>query len=255
MSKSLEAEIQALEQRLGVVPMYRRRRRSQPILEEEVLEEPIVEEEEMGLEEEIAQLEDQLSQDEDIMEYAQDESPLETQEELEDIAEDIVDEDADVIEESVGEGDIGLLESGEDQNTKISRQLIRLAEMLESQTEEEEAEIAQDEEPVGELMHQDLDVVEKIVDSPSTDSGEGGDVLPVVKEETEVSEKDVTASDEIKYASRLKEASHRLDRVSSYLEKKGGKWVKIAYRLDKLADAIDGERRVVAKRVASRLVS
>lgn len=38
---------------------------------------------------------------------------------------------------------------------------------------------------------------------------------------------------------KLKEASMRLDRVAEALEAKGGKWVKYAYRIDKLADMID----------------
>jgi len=44
----------------------------------------------------------------------------------------------------------------------------------------------------------------------------------------------VKASD---YASRLKSASERLDKVADYLEKNGRK--ELAFRIDKIADAID----------------
>lgn len=54
---------------------------------------------------------------------------------------------------------------------------------------------------------------------------------------TEDSVSDVVASD---YSSRLAEASRRLDRVASYLEKSGQ--VRLAYRIDRLADALDSEK-------------
>lgn len=41
------------------------------------------------------------------------------------------------------------------------------------------------------------------------------------------------------YMGRMKEASFRLDRVASYLEKHGK--VKLAYRIDRLADAVDAQ--------------
>lgn len=59
---------------------------------------------------------------------------------------------------------------------------------------------------------------------------------------TEDTTKDVVASD---YIGRLNEASARLDRVAAYLEK-GGQ-TKLAYRIDRLADALDSERARLSK--------
>jgi hypothetical protein len=71
------------------------------------------------------------------------------------------------------------------------------------------------------------------------------DFLDEVEEEvgadnisTEDTTKDVVASEG--YAARLAEASARLDRVASFVEKQGQ--VKLAYRLDRLADILDAER-------------
>jgi hypothetical protein len=47
------------------------------------------------------------------------------------------------------------------------------------------------------------------------------------------------------YVGRLTEASRRLDRVASYLEKTGQ--VKLAFRVDRLADALDSERSRLSK--------
>jgi len=59
---------------------------------------------------------------------------------------------------------------------------------------------------------------------------------------TEDTTKDVVASE---YVGRLSEASSRLDRVASYLEKNGQ--VKLAFRIDRLADALDAERSRLSK--------
>lgn len=50
---------------------------------------------------------------------------------------------------------------------------------------------------------------------------------------------------------RYMEASRRLDRVAEALEAKGGKFVKFAYRIDKIADAVDREIRQI-KRASRR---
>ena len=60
----------------------------------------------------------------------------------------------------------------------------------------------------------------------------------------EVGAEDIATHDSVKEVTasrvdRLKEASMRLDRVASYLERKGQ--VKLAYRIDRLADALDME--------------
>jgi hypothetical protein len=60
---------------------------------------------------------------------------------------------------------------------------------------------------------------------------------------TEDSTKDVVASQA--YAARLAEASARLDRVASFVEKQGNK--RLAYRLDRLADIVDSERSKLSK--------
>lgn len=59
----------------------------------------------------------------------------------------------------------------------------------------------------------------------------GADNIP-----TNESTKDVVA-----YDARLAEASARLDRVASYVEKQGDK--RLAFRLDRMADMIDQERK------------
>jgi len=154
--------------------------------------------------------------------------------ELEKEAEKIESEDEKVIKDSNEEvtdvNDYG----NEDLNTKVSRQLLQLAAAITNPVEDG-------------FIDQDFDEVEKLFNvQDETDSGPDGDVLPVVDKNTDVDESDVG------YTARLKEASYRLDRVCNYLEKKGGKWIKVAFRLDKLNNVIDGERERVAKRIASR---
>jgi len=61
------------------------------------------------------------------------------------------------------------------------------------------------------------------------------DSLTEVEEEADSSVP--TVEPKSAYTARLKEASLRLDRVASYLEKHGK--IKMAYRIDKLADAVD----------------
>lgn len=100
------------------------------------------------------------------------------------------------------------------------------------------------------LLWQDHDAVEELMGvSGLTDNGDsdGGDVLA-----SDVAETDVGDSDII-YAKNLKEAQDRLNRVAGELESRGGKWVKLAYRLDQFGDAIQSRRGKIAKRIASRL--
>jgi len=82
------------------------------------------------------------------------------------------------------------------------------------------------------LIWDDFDEVEKEIGGPEEKPEKP---LDVVKDSTKFNESEYVT------ASRLKEASRRLDRVAAALESKGGKWVKYAYRIDKLADMLDAE--------------
>ena len=242
--RSIESEIVALERRLGM-------RKAQPVLLDEEVLEPDLMEEDLDVELEEPMMDEDLidedvmmpmSQDEDedliAMLYSSDEDDDELrfadeQDDLEKEAETITKEDDKVIEDS--NDTITVPTAGEDQNTKVSRQLLNLARQLEAADEGVEDTISQ---PFAEV--ENLEDVED-----ETESSKEGDVLPVAEK------KKRKASEDRAYFSRLREASWRLDRVSNVLEKKGGNWKRLAFRLDQLADTIDSERRVVAKRIAS----
>ncbi len=90
------------------------------------------------------------------------------------------------------------------------------------------------------------DILDSIVSS-ETEPGIEDEITQDYLEEVsdEIGVDDISTEDsmievpETGYTARLKEASRRLDRVASYLEKSGQ--VKLAFRLDRLADALDSE--------------
>ncbi len=293
MDKELQREIRALERRLAededleTLESANEETDEMPVAEEEVDEVPVADEEEdidqqiRALEKQIAEVENEeetpVAAEDDSMETnieelgeqtAEDDDDLskeiaaleedlktasedETEDKTEEIVKGITDEELKGMADKTSLEDNAKIEDSfvdpsvhagfnveEDQNTKISKALIHLAGELVNPTEDKGKGI----------LWQDKDVVEKLMGvKDKTDSGPGGDMLPVVQDNTTFTEGDYI------YATRLKEASQRLDRVASFLEGKGGRWSKVAYRIDKISDAIDGQRKVLAKRIASKI--
>ena len=96
------------------------------------------------------------------------------------------------------------------------------------------------------LLWQDNDAVADLLGVGGL-TDDDGDILDADIVETDVGDSDII------YAKNLKEAQDRLNRVAGELENRGGKWVKLAYRLDQFGDAIQNRRSKIAKRIASRL--
>jgi len=249
MRRTVQEEIQALEKRLGT---FSDDDELDVDLVEEELEPMDVEEPVDDLDDEIAALSEELeeeeyleepieSMDEMSMEYASEEDDLESEIDImlkrlsEDQDAELESEAQDIVKEDNADIDDATKTSSEEES--IAKSLMQLAQALSNPVEDDG------------ILQQDHDEVQKVMDmepDDGTDDGDDGDVLPVVQETT-----DFTESDYIP-ASRLQEASARLDRVASALEKRGGKWVRYAFRVDKLADAIDGERKRQASRTRRR---
>jgi hypothetical protein len=264
MSKELLAEIEALESRLAAEDeeveqevkatededLEKEIKALEEELDEEVVEEKKAEEvEEDDLDKEIKALEEEIDGEdeedaliasifageaEDIAksnkELENEAAKYDKEDGLVSEAEKINKEDVKTMKESAGSpkadvGDFG----NEDQNTKMSSQ--RKAAV--KNPFEDRGLIWQDNAAVEELLKKDL----------TDDDGE-----PITLLNTGVKKSDFI------YASNLKEASMRLDNVASALQERGGNWVKIAARLDMIANSIDSKRKIVASKIASELI-
>ena len=145
-------------------------------------------------------------------------------------------EDQSAIEEG-GEGESGFMSGGECQNVECKVKKPTVARQRTS------AQVNNPEEPHGKGgLWQDQDVVEELMGV----GDKAEDILDVAKESSKFNDS------EFIYASRLKEASQRLDNVAAELEKRGGAWKKFAFRVDRIADAVDTERLGTLKKIASR---
>lgn len=211
-----------------------------------------IEEELRAMEQEIRRSDDDEDEEED--EDEDDDEEVEVEEEVSarkseddevdipDYEEEIDDYDDELAEEEeVDEYEEELTEEEIDPSQNARKSLEEEIRLLEAAIDnpEDERGLWQDHSGVEDLMGvKDL-----------AESGKDGDMLPTVDEQTEVDEGDMI------YASRLKEASSRLDRVASALEKRGGKWVKFAYRVDQMADAVDTKRKGIMTKLASARIA
>lgn len=240
--------------------------------EEVVVEEPIEETE--SVEEEIVTDEEDISKEiEDLEKRLAAVTPvgddvLETEKEIENWAEELttectggeITEKADEIEQEDMqeiEDSTGIVLSdfeSEDQNVKTSTE-----EEVEESFEDQDEASDEDKDIGVEIASMIKKAVEELVTTNNVDveellgvESDAQEGLDVVKEDTELNDTDIN------YASSLKEASIRLDRVAEALERKANgnvnsKWIKLAHRIDFIADRIDNERKAVAVRVGKRI--
>lgn len=108
---------------------------------------------------------------------------------------------------------------------------------VEASDDEDEMEAGDDDKKAAEAGIEDTieNDHEQMVDEfdPNAPKGQGMDVVRPAK----MASKDVQAK--AKYASMIKEATERLDKVAGYLEKHGRK--QLAYRLDRVSDALEAK--------------
>lgn len=223
--KSLLAEIEELEMEIDESP------------EEDEIEEDEIEQELRAMEDELLRYAEEdidEEEEEDI-----DEDGGESVEEVEEFARYSEDEiDIENYEDEIDDEEEDI--TGE---TMSDQNFARKA--LEQEIKKLEAAIDNPEDDRG--IWQDFSEVEELMGVDDlTDSGEDGDMLDIVDDATDVDESDMI------YASRLQEASVRLDNVADELEKRGGNWKKFAFRIDQIADAVDSKRKILAKKIASR---
>ena len=235
MSREIDREICALEKRLGmgmdVEPAC-------GIMSDDMMEVPPSADDDLNSE--IMALEDEIAGCcRNAAHKSQSEVVEDADQELADLYNEINSEDEATISKGA-EGETGFFPGSECQNVQCRKPTPEAATMPKKASEGDK--INNPEEPHGKGgLWQDKDVVE--MEMGVDDLGE--DTLDAVKDSTEFTD------GEFIYAKRLHEASARLDRVAASIEARGGNWKKLAYRLDKIADAIDSEKHVTLKKVAA----
>jgi hypothetical protein len=282
MSRSaIEKEILALEKRLGMGPEDDVPPACGPMAEDDAEVAPVADmevppsddsddDDEDDLGEEIAALEQEIQGcgSKKASHKYQGEVYDDADQELADLYNEINAEDQKVIEENLGD-DSNFFGDGENQNVRTRRPTPEAALLPKKSSAAPAGKPAKaSEEPVNVKVAKALLKLAAKINNPEEPHGRGGlwQDKDVVEMEMGVEDKGEDALDavadstefkdsEFVYAKNLKEASARLDRVAGAIEKRGGNWKRLALRIDKIADAIDGERKQVVKRIAARKVA
>lgn len=134
--------------------------------------------------------------------------------------------DEDEEEVKASDEDEEVIEASDDEDELLAAEIEEMDKMLAGDDEDEEEVEASEETPGIEDEISDTNDQVSVVFDPNAP---GEQPIDVAK----------TASSKKRYASIIKEATARLDRVASYLEKSGKK--QLAYRLDKVSDALEAK--------------